>query len=515
MSMSNTRSNESGLNWARAAAFTAVAWLALEFTAFQPSVVTVLIALGIGAIALAAPSVAVLGTIIVVSLPILAADFITGLAFLVLGIASTQFMSAGRGRVFLLVALGFFGAQLGPVWAAAALAGYLLGAGEGAIAGIMGCVLVQIAGLLTGQPAIGVVHAGGVEPAFITFAEGPTNLLSVGWLADSAAAIDPKPLFAAFADSSNKGLIFAHQVIWAVGAAVAGSIVRPPDHPRREPSALLAVAAAVGVMAAASAVATVLLGGQGMPSGDLLVAGLSSLALTAAIVAALEWVFPHKERKSVPAARPGTMSAEDADVDELLRLISTAEDQLATRHTARAVVMITDMKSFSRMTEEEGSVSSAKTIQRHRDLLMPIIGEHAGRGKSTGGDGLVAAFDSASDAIATAARMQTVLREYNASHATERDIIVRIGIADGEVVLDKSGRPFIGTALNLAARVMNLGDGGQILTTERVADAGRASDVRQHTHGLFELKNIAEPIGVVEILWAPDQQPTAPGVASG
>ena len=515
MSLNNTRANQSGLNWARAAAFTAVAWLSLNFTSFQPSSVAALIALGIGALALAAPSVAVLASIVVVSLPVFAADFITGLAFLVLGVASTQFMSAGRGRVFLLVALGFFGAQLGPVWAAAALAGYLLGVGEGAVVAIMGCALVQIAGLLTGQPAIGVVHVGGTEPAFITFADGPANLLSFAWLADSAAAIDPKPLFAAFAESGNKGLIFAHQAIWALGAAVAGAIVRLPDHPRRKPSALLAAAAAVGAMAAASAVATTLLGDQGMPSGELLVAGSTSLALAAAIVVALEWVFPHEARKSAPAARPGTMSAEDADVDELLRLISTAEDELATRHTARAVVMITDMKSFSRMTEEEGSVSSAKTIQRHRDLLMPIIGEHAGRGKSTGGDGLVAAFDSASDAIAAAARVQTVLREYNASHATERDIIVRIGIADGEVVLDKSGRPFIGTALNLAARVMNLGDGGQILTTERVADAGRSNDVRQHTHGLFELKNIAEPIGVVEILWAADQQPTAPGVAPG
>ncbi len=52
-------------------------------------------------------------------------------------------------------------------------------------------------------------------------------------------------------------------------------------------------------------------------------------------MAAWEWIFPPVVRKPTPAVRPGTMSAEDADVDELLRLISTAEDQLASKHTRR------------------------------------------------------------------------------------------------------------------------------------------------------------------------------------
>jgi len=86
---------------------------------------------------------------------------------------------------------------------------------------------------------------------------------------------------------------------------------------------------------------------------------------------------------------------------------------------------------------------------------------------------------------------------------------VRIGVADGEVVLDKSGRPFIGAALNLAARVMNLADGGQAFATQAVvAEAGGAFAV--HSHGEFQMKNIAAPVEVVEVLWADDQMPQAP-----
>ena len=37
--------------------------------------------------------------------------------------------------------------------------------------------------------------------------------------------------------------------------------------------------------------------------------------------------------------------------------------------------MITDMKSFSRITQERGSMLTAKLVQRHRDLCLPVIAE--------------------------------------------------------------------------------------------------------------------------------------------
>jgi class 3 adenylate cyclase len=508
------RTNEQGLRWARAGAFAVAAWLGLDFVGFQPAGIATVIALVIGGIALFSPATAVLVSIVAISLPVLAADFVAGLAFVVLGVASTQFLSSGKGRVFLLVSLGFFGAQFGPAWAAAALAGYLLGASEGAIAAIIMCLLIEAAGLFTGVPAVGAVATGGAAPAFLDFTAGPENLTSFGWLADSTSTIDPKSFFDVLSAAGTKTLLLVQHVVWALGAVAAGAVRRPPADPRHRPFALLAVTTGIAVLAAGSLAALQLLGSDPVSYSGIITTGLTSLLIATVVAAALEWVFPTSVTETAPAVRPGTMSSEDADVDELLRLIAAAEDQLASKHTTHTVVMITDMKSFSRMTEEDGSVTSAKTIQRHRDLLMPIISERGGRGKSTGGDGLVAAFDTATDAVGAAAHMQNVLREYNSTHTSERDIVIRIGIAEGEVVLDKGGRPFIGMALNLAARVMNLADGGQVFVTERIADAAKVGDVRQHLHGRYDLKNIAEPVGVIEILWAPDQEPLPPGGVS-
>jgi class 3 adenylate cyclase len=237
---------------------------------------------------------------------------------------------------------------------------------------------------------------------------------------------------------------------------------------------------------------------------------ISSIGVAMVFVAAWELAFPPIKVASKVPMRKASIATEDADVDELLHLIATAEDKLATNHTSVRVVMITDMKSFSRMTEEDGSVATAKAIQRHRDLLLPIIQRHNGCGKSTGGDGLVAAFESPADALVAAAEIQRTLSAHNTEHPNEREIWVRIGLASGEVVLDKGGRPFIGAGLNLAARVMNLADGGQVFSAADVSMAAVGVGLPTHSFGEFELKNIARPVEIAELLWAPDQQPRDP-----
>ena len=106
--------------------------------------------------------------------------------------------------------------------------------------------------------------------------------------------------------------------------------------------------------------------------------------------------------------------------------------------------------------------------------------------------------------------MQQALAEHNAEHPGEREIWVRMGLASGEVVLDNGGRPFIGAALNLAARVMNLADGGQVFATGDVAAEAAQAGLVSRSFGDFELKNIAKPVEVVEILWAEGQEPQRP-----
>ena len=513
MAQALKRRNEEILRWLRAAAFAGLTGWALTSMSFNPGAAALGIALATGVVALFAPGIAVLIAVVAMALPLLAADLLAGAVFLVVGFAAIQYLGQDNGRAFLAIMAAFLAATLGPAWAVIAIGGYVMGASEGAVVAILACLAIEAAGLLTGAGSIGLVHAGGTPPVVVSFADAPANLLSFGWLKASIDSMEPNAMVRALSDASAKSLLIIQPVIWAAGASVAGLLRRPAEDKQRAVFGLVAGAASVGALAIASVLALNAFAPKTPVTASVITAAAISLMTALAFTAAWEWVFPPVPRKAAaaPATRPGTMSTEDADVDELLRLIATAEDQLTSKHTTERVVMITDMKSFSKMTEEDGSVVSAKAIQRHRDLLLPVIEQHGGSGKSTGGDGLVSAFTSATEAVVAAAGMQRLLMEYNATHSSERDIIVRIGIAQGEVVLDKGGRPFIGNALNLAARVMNLGDGGQILMTDSVAKAaGKPEGVRLSSHGPFELKNIAEPIEVIEALWAEDQEPLSP-----
>lgn len=508
MAKRTRRKNEAMLGWVRAGAIAAFAWYALAGAQVRPLWLAPLLGVLVGALMLVSADLGVLVAILALSIPVIAVQPIAGIVLLVMGVVAVRYLAADGAAVFLIIAAAVVGAHVGPVWFAVALAGYFLGATEGALTAAVACLTVEIIGLSLGKPALGITLTGGSQ-ALVSFAQAPENLLASGWIADSFAGLGVESvnqLVGTVSRVSQPIALLAQAGVWAAGAAVTGVIQRATRSSRTELKRIGAVSAGVAVTAA-GIYAVYAVFGVSLPTKPWLVAALSSLLVAWAFVAAWERLFP------VVIATPKravSMASEDADVDELLRLIATAEDKLASQHTSNRIVLITDMKSFSRMTEEDGSVATAKAIQRHRDLLLPIVSRNRGAGKSTGGDGLVAAFENAGDALKAAVEMQVALAAHNEAHPDERELWVRAGLASGEVVLDKGGRPFIGAALNLAARVMNLADGGQILATADVASAAQTADISVHFFGQVELKNIAKPVEVAEVLWNPTQEPHDP-----
>lgn len=475
---------------AAAAALAIVTWLALQAMPFYPGWMQVLLAAAVGALALFSAASASLLFVVVLSLPVIAADLVTGVAFLVLALIATQYLSAGKAGGFVLAAIGVAVVPLHAEWAIAAVAGYLLGRGRGSLAAASICIAVVAAGIALGVPAIGSVATGGSTPGFVSFAAAPAGALAFEWLIPAVKGADPARAFDAVVGVERPLLVAAQVALWAL-AGIVGGLVRKP---KVKAIALAGPAAAVLLLAIGHAILNAAFGGP-VETATLLLGLAVSLPLALAMTAAAEWVFP-----VVPAVAPATTTG-PRDVDDLLRTIASAEDELAARHNTEAVVMITDMKSFSAMTEEIGSIESAKIVQRHRDLLLPIIKANRGSGTATGGDGLVSAFKSPADALNAAIDLQAALKRYTGSDRSPHELSVRVGIASGEVVLDAAGCPFLGAALNLAARVMDLADGGRIMATGHVAgDSGLAAE-RMHAHGEFKLKNIAEPVPVVEILW--------------
>jgi len=82
------------------------------------------------------------------------------------------------------------------------------------------------------------------------------------------------------------------------------------------------------------------------------------------------------------------------------------------------------------------------------------------------------------------------------------DVRVRMGIHTGEAITDPTGDLF-GRHVILAARVANLAEGGQVLTSLVVREiAAGQEDFVFGEPVLAELKGFLEPHPVYELLWS-------------
>ena len=78
----------------------------------------------------------------------------------------------------------------------------------------------------------------------------------------------------------------------------------------------------------------------------------------------------------------------------------------------------------------------ARLKAHRRELIDPKIGEHKGRVVKTTGDGLLVEFGSVIDALRCAMEIQTGMAERTTLSPSDRQIEFRIGIHQGDVVVE-------------------------------------------------------------------------------
>ncbi|HSK48478.1 MAG TPA: hypothetical protein VLA05_10830, partial [Coriobacteriia bacterium] len=324
-----------GRRWAGAIITAVLVWAGLAGVGFTPEWAQPVAALAAAALWLVSADLAAMLVLAVFALPLLAASPVLGVTFLALGIVSLRYLGSRGGAPLLIVLGAFAGVTFGPAWAVAALAGYVLGAGEGALAAALSCMAVQAYGLALGLPALGATVTGGDAP-LLRLGESGTNLLSFAWLASAVGEIDAGAVEKAIDIMTKPGhpmALVLQPLAWAAAAAVAGSLAAYLRGGRRK--SLAPVAAALGALVPGVALTAI------FPVLDVpvRVPVLISSAMTSAVVAghiALAWEYlARTEVAPESAAGAGaTVVQEDADVDELLTLIATAEDKLSAQHTA-------------------------------------------------------------------------------------------------------------------------------------------------------------------------------------
>ena len=105
-----------------------------------------------------------------------------------------------------------------------------------------------------------------------------------------------------------------------------------------------------------------------------------------------------------------------------------------------AAILAADVAGCSRLIEadEEGTLRRLKALRA--EIIDPRIARRRGRIVKTTGDGLLVEFASVVGAVRCAAQLQAAIAETNAAFPPERCIAFRIGIHQGDLVVEDAGK---------------------------------------------------------------------------
>src|SRR6266436_965339 len=101
-----------------------------------------------------------------------------------------------------------------------------------------------------------------------------------------------------------------------------------------------------------------------------------------------------------------------------------------------AAILAADVVGYTRLMERNEADTFERLRVYRKELFEPEIARHHGRIFKLMGDGLLAEFGSAVDALTCAVVLQRSMIERNGGISDERRIDVRMGINLGEVIVE-------------------------------------------------------------------------------
>ena len=161
-------------------------------------------------------------------------------------------------------------------------------------------------------------------------------------------------------------------------------------------------------------------------------------------------------------------------------------------------VLFADVSGSTRLYERLGNAQALVAIARCLDLVRGVCEGRGGRVVKTIGDEAMTVFRSVDDTVEAAAEIQAKLSELAPVGGTR--LAMRIGFQFGPAI-EREGDVF-GDSVNVAARMVGLAKGGQVITSSETVSAlspwlqSRFRDLDSLT-----VKGKAQDVRICELLW--------------
>jgi TolB-like protein/class 3 adenylate cyclase len=172
-----------------------------------------------------------------------------------------------------------------------------------------------------------------------------------------------------------------------------------------------------------------------------------------------------------------------------------------------AAILVADVAGYSRLMHVSEEATHARVTSLLTGRILPVIAEHGGRVIKHTGDGFLAEFSSAVDAVRAAMQFQGEVYQTAIPETPEQRILFRVGIHIGDIIVDTND--IFGDGVNIAARLEGIAEPGGICLSSSVFDQVHGKiGVEFADLGPRDLKNIARPIRAYAVV--PDGAAAAP-----
>jgi class 3 adenylate cyclase len=211
----------------------------------------------------------------------------------------------------------------------------------------------------------------------------------------------------------------------------------------------------------------------------------------------------------VPGVPPNSDLAKDAAraaiglVESLAGRAASRPSKAPTTSAGRqwVAVMFTDLVGSTGLAESLGDSTWHEILASHRQVVRQCLTDHQGTEVGTQGDGFLVRFETPDAAVACATSLHRSMSETRTAGSFVPEL--RIGIHAGEAVSDDND--LVGRVINLAARVTDAAEPGEILITEPVADH-LSPGIGLVDRGLKPLKGFAQPRHLLAVVWHPTDE---------
>lgn len=187
-------------------------------------------------------------------------------------------------------------------------------------------------------------------------------------------------------------------------------------------------------------------------------------------------------------------------IEDAMRARERFDKVLQDKFGKRMTIVFSDICGYTQFMDKRGDISGRAWVQKHHDMVLPLIENHNGNVVQVMGDGVMSSFNSPLDAIKTSVNIQEVLAEYNRTSDKADELHVSIGINTGDILVDTGH--IAGDAVNVAAHIENIAETDQILISDSTYSEVRGcDDIICREHGSFQIKGKDHSCKLYRVVW--------------